>query len=180
MIVLLNVTHLKKNNKNYIMKFFKLPVLLLMVVAETSCNNEPLKVAEVTSTADTTKPVKNSIMILQSTCYASIKGRDTVNLKIEKFPNIVTGNLSYNYYGKDYNKGTIDGTLKGDTLVADYSFMSEGKSSVRQVAFLISDSSLIEGFGSVEEKEGKMVFKDLKTLNFKIGTRLHKIPCPAK
>ncbi|MBC7626412.1 hypothetical protein [Ferruginibacter sp.] len=160
------------------MKFFTLPVLLLIVVAATSCNNEPQKNIEVT--ADTIKSVIKKIVIPESACYVSIKDKDTVNLKLEKSSQVVTGNLSYNYYGKDYNNGIINGTLSGDTLVADYKFMSEGKSSVRQVAFLISDSSLIEGFGSVEEKEGKMVFKDLKTLNFKTGTRLHKIPCPAQ
>ena len=162
------------------MKFFTLPVFILIVVAVTSCNNQPQKVAEVTVTTDTTKPVENKSMISQSACYQSIKGRDTVNLKLEKSSHVFTGNLSYNYYGKDYNNGTIDGTLSGDTLVADYRFMSEGKLSVRQVAFLMADSSLMEGFGSVEEKEGKMVFKDLKTLNFKTGIRLHKIPCPAQ
>lgn len=162
------------------MKFFILPVLILTMVAATSCNNETRKAAELTATPDTTKPLENKIMIPTSGCYTFTKGRDTVNLKLEKFPHVVTGSLSYNYYEKDYNNGTIDGVLSNDTLVADYIFMSEGKSSVRQVAFLIADSSLTEGFGSVEEKEGKMVFKDLKTLNFKTGIRLHKITCPTQ
>jgi len=154
-------------------------VLSVIISAFTilSCNNEASQAAEATTKTDTTKTEEMKIMIPGSTCYTSIMGKDTMNLKVEKFPNVVTGNLSYNFYEKDDNQGTIDGTLNGDTLIASYTFMSEGKSSVRQVAFLISDSTATEGFGPMEEKDGTMIFKALNTISFKEGIKFIKTDC---
>ncbi len=158
----------------------KYSMLLIIIVAVIvfSCNNESKKSTEEATMADTTKSIENKIMIPQSTCYMSVTGKDTFNLKLEKFPNVVTGTLSYNFYEKDDNNGTIDGLLNGDTLTANYTFKSEGKSSIRQVAFLITDSSVIEGFAPMEKKEDKMMFKELKEINFKSGTKFIKIQCP--
>jgi len=116
-------------------------------------------------------------MIPSSSCYLSITGKDTVFLKTEIFPNVVTGVLSYKFHEKDNNKGEIDGKLSGDTLVADYRFMSEGKQSTRQVIFLIKDSVATEGYGNMEEKDGKMTFKDVRNVSFGKGLILKKIPC---
>ena len=151
--------------------------LFLAAIAIASCNDEQKKPAEVTTTADTSKPVENKIMIPASSCYSSITGKDTVFLKTEIFPNVVTGILSYKFHEKDNNKGDIDGKLCGDTLLADYKFMSEGKLSIRQVIFLIKDSVATEGYGNMEEKEGKMVFKDVKDVTFGKGLMLKKVPC---
>ena len=77
-------------------------------------------------------------------------------MKVEVFENVVTGTLSYKFYQKDSNKGEFEGTLKGDTLLADYTFMSEGTQSVRQVVFLIKGETAIEGYGDIEEKDSKL------------------------
>ena len=154
--------------------------LIITTFAIWSCNNETNQTAEEAAKIDTTKPAEMKIMIPESICYTSIMGKDTMNLKVEKFPNVVTGNLSYNFYEKDDNLGTIDGTLNGDTLIANYTFMSEGKSSERQVAFLVSDSTAIEGFGPIEEKDGKMIFKSRNTISFKAGTKFIKTTCPTQ
>lgn len=147
------------------------------IIAIASCNTEPKKSAEVTTMKDTSKPVENKIMIPSSTCYFNTTGKDTVKLKVEVFPNVVTGRLSYIFYQKDSNKGEFDGQLHGDTLLADYKFMSEGKLSSRQVIFLIKDSIATEGYGNMEEKEGKMVFKNIKDVSFGKGLVLKKTAC---
>src|SRR6218665_1326227 len=41
----------------------------------------------------------------------------------------VNGKLKYNIVGKDKNEGSLIGNMKGDTLIADYTFSSEGVSS---------------------------------------------------
>ena len=151
--------------------------LFLGAIAAASCNNEPKKSTEVTTIADTSKPVENKIMIPVSSCYLSINGKDTVFLKTEIFPNVVTGILSYKFHEKDSNKGDIDGTLSGDTFIADYKFMSEGKQSTRQVIFLINDSVATEGYGNMEERDGKMVFKNVNDIAFGKGLRLKKVSC---
>lgn len=152
-------------------------VLFVATIITASCNNEPKKSTEVTTTADTSTPVENKIMIPSSTCYSSTNGKDTFKLKVEVFPNVVTGKLSYQFYEKDSNKGEFDGQLHGDTLLADYKFMSEGKLSVRQVIFLIKDNVATEGYGNMEAKEGKMVFKNVKDVTFGKGLTLNKVEC---
>lgn len=163
------------------MKYSFLCYVLLITTATTiSCNNsEPEKTAETAAMQDTStvKPAENKVMVPVSGCYSFVKHKDTVLLKMDQFPNVVTGILSYHFYEKDNNNGDIDGTLHGDTLIADYKFMSEGKVSVRQVAFLLQDSSATEGYGPQEEKEGKMVFKNPGQLDFKNGIKLKKIQC---
>src|SRR4030095_6763954 len=111
-------------------------------------------------------------------CYSRVTGQDTIFLKLEKVSNVVTGSLSFKFYEKDSNKGVIDGKINGDTLLGDYKFMSEGIQSTRQVIFLIKDSNAIQGYGPMEERDGKIVFKDLKEVDFGHGTILLKITCP--
>ncbi len=88
--------------------------------------------------------------------------------------NLVTGELVYDYFEKDKNTGTIKGEMKGDTLFAEYMFMSEGINSVREVAFLKKGDSWIEGYGDVEEQTGKIVFKNKAALKFEINITLKK------
>lgn len=159
----------------------KYPIRLSIIITAftiSSCGSETNQASEeVAANTDTTKTEEMKIMIPGSTCYISVMGKDTMHLKVEKFPNVVTGNLSYNFYEKDDNLGTFDGTFNGDTLIASYTFISEGKSSVRQVAFLISDSTATEGFGPMEEKDDTMVFKARNTISFKEGIKFKKTTC---
>ena len=89
----------------------------------------------------------------------------------------VNGKLSYNIVGKDKNEGSLIGNMKGDTLIADYTFMSEGVSSIREVAFLQKDGAFIEGFGDVIEANGKFSFKDKTKLKFDAKNTLTKVDC---
>ena len=116
-------------------------------------------------------------MIPKSGCYASFSGKDTILLKIEVFPNVVTGILKYQVWEKDKNEGTIEGKLSGDTLFANYTFTSEGQTSVREVAFLLNNHQAIEGFGDMEEKNRKMIFTDKSQINFSKGAKLSPIDC---
>ena len=113
-------------------------------------------------------------------CYSNMSDKDTVLLKLEEFPNVVTGNLTYKLFEKDANNGSIYGKLYGDTLIADYTFLSEGKKSVRQIAFLIKDNTAIEGYGEMMEQDGKMLFRNVKEINFSNGIILNKTPCPVE
>ncbi len=150
---------------------------MLVLMASLSCNTPPQEAATAPDGADSAGHRENQVMIPAATCYAGQQGKDSFFLKTEVFPNVVTGSLSYDFYEKDRNRGTIEGTLKGDTLIADYTFTSEGKESVRQVAFLLGDSTATEGYGQMEEQDGKLVFKSLQELSFTQSVSLHKVPC---
>jgi hypothetical protein len=110
-------------------------------------------------------------------CYAYRTETDTVRLTLQTTQPTVTGQLAYRYFEKDRNQGTISGTMHGDTLLADYTFQSEGTTSVRQVAFLRRDIGFVEGFGPVAERGGKTVFTSPRTLHFDAKYTLLPVDC---
>src|SRR6478609_5115614 len=115
-----------------------IPCILFII----SCNNanQSAKATGDSTTADSIIIVP----IVKVQCYENKNGADTVQLKLTDSSGIITGNLDYRIEGKDANKGTFKGNMYGDTLIADYKFRSEGKTSMRQIAFLKKDSFLIE------------------------------------
>ena len=115
----------------------------------------------------------------KSECYTSIKSKDTVtmDLKIDKDLSVV-GYLCYRFFEKDKNDGTVIGKLQGDTLIVDYTFMSEGVSSLRQIVFVKKGNTYVEGFGDITtDSSGKVTYKDLKTLKFGDSVVLTKVNC---
>src|SRR6218665_1108947 len=114
---------------------------------------------------------------MEKLCFSLKNLNDTIELDLTRNGNEVAGTLVYLYKEKDSNRGTIAGTLRSDTLIADYTFMSEGVASVRQVAFLIEDNRAIEGYADLEQKDGKMVFKDISKITFGKGLLMNKADC---
>jgi hypothetical protein len=118
--------------------------------------------------------------LLGEFCYGYTNKKDSVFLTATIGDSSVTGNLSYNFYEKDKNNGTINGKMKGDTLMADYTFMAEGMQSVRQVAFLLTDSTAKEGYGEMTEKNNKMIFTSPAKIAFDKSFVLSKKECLEK
>jgi len=148
----------------------KLHYWLIIALASvvTACqNNQDTQKDQETVTASVT----------QQSCYTYIKNRDTASLTTLMSGHIVTGELTYKLFEKDSNKGSIKGEMRGDTLFADYQFNSEGRQSIREVAFLQKDGKLVEGYGEVVERDGKVMFKDHAGLKFGDGIAFTKINC---
>ncbi|MCX2583447.1 hypothetical protein [Pedobacter sp. MR22-3] len=99
-------------------------------------------------------------------CFQYVDKKDTASLSLEINNGKVNGVLSYKLFEKDKNDGTITGIVKGDTIIADYTFQSEGTTSTREVVWLKKNDQLVEGFGEGEESNGKMKFKNLANLRF--------------
>jgi hypothetical protein len=114
--------------------------------------------------------------VAKQECYEYAKNKDTIQLQLSIDDTSVSGKMTYKLFEKDKNEGVIEGTMSGDTLFADYKFMSEGVESFRQVAFLKKNGTFTEGYGEVTEIDGKIVFKDKKTLTFSTMV-LNEIPC---
>ncbi|MBE9461039.1 lipocalin family protein [Dyadobacter subterraneus] len=110
-------------------------------------------------------------------CYQFAAKQDTAFLHINVTDNIVSGDLEYHLFEKDSNKGKLKGKIIGDTLVADYTFLSEGTTSVRQVVMIKKDNNYIEGFGDVQEMDNKMSFVNRAKLSFKNGLIFKKTNC---
>ncbi|MCE7058920.1 lipocalin family protein [Dyadobacter sp. CY343] len=111
-------------------------------------------------------------------CFVYTAAKDSAFLHIEVEGQKVTGELFYAFYEKDKNKGKLEGEMRGDTLLGQYKFMSEGSESTREVVFLKNGSGWVEGFGDIKQKRGVTVFKDRSKLNFKNGLAFKGIRCP--
>lgn len=149
-------------------------ILLLAAFAFVSCKNDAIEPLPAPTVQE--EMVANESKII---CYQGIIKKDTVNLTLRFEENQhVKGDLSYLFFEKDKNKGTISGQMIGDTLKANYTFMSEGKESTREVVFLRKGKIMIEAYGDVEEIEKKTVFKEPKKLYFDSAIVLTEIECP--
>ena len=87
--------------------------------------------------------------------------------------NIVKGKLIYSLWEKDKNAGSFTGHFDNDILIGHYIFTSEGKESVREVAFKLKGNQLLEGYGELNE-EG-IAFKDITALHFNAETPLTRV-----
>ena len=164
-------------------RLMKYSILILITLACIiwSCNNDPKKSSETTIQEDVSNPGKNKNGSSNQECYSYATERDSVFLQLERLPkNAVTGNLIFKYFEKDSNHGDINGKFYGDTLIADYTFMSEGIQSTRQVIFHIKDNVAVQGYGAMQVRDGKIIFSNPKEVDFSMGTKLNKITCPAR
>lgn len=148
-----------------IIKLFTSTCLLALLI---SCNNGPDNQENKATDSNQPSPLN---------CYQYINSNDTVTLKVIHVGKAITGTLAYNFYQKDKNWGTIQGRMKGDLLIADYTFMSEGITSIRQVVFKKEGGSFIEGYGEIETKNDKSVFKNTESLTFNSNVKLVEINC---
>lgn len=110
-------------------------------------------------------------------CFKYLHKKDTVYMKTITQDSVVTGTLTYSFDGKDKNTGEIEGKMVADILLLDYKFMSEGKESIREVAFKKVGDSYIEGYGESAEEDGKMVFKNIYDLDFSGKMSLDLVNC---
>lgn len=111
-------------------------------------------------------------------CYSYTKNNDTITMTlIHGEGDKVSGDLVYNLYEKDGNFGTFQGIFKGDTLLIDYNFESEGMKSLREDVFLKKGDNLLRGYGEIAMIDGKQVIKQRKTIKFDEDFALTKKAC---
>ncbi len=127
--------------KNHALALIALGALL------TACQQKPANPINIDSVAEEKKLTANV-----EECYTYTKNRDTVALTLNQVGTAITGRLTYKLFEKDKNEGRVVGKIKGDTLLLDYTFASEGTTSMRPVAFLKQGDKLIEGYGPDENR----------------------------
>ncbi len=111
-------------------------------------------------------------------CFEYSENGNQIRLSANFTNGIAYGNLDYEWAEKDANHGTIEGQFRGDTLVAIYTFQSEGLTSKRQVVFLFDkDLNAREGFGNTTEKDHVIVYNKIEQLNFEKTPVLKKVEC---
>ncbi len=155
------------------MKKYFLMATCATLLAACSGDAGTKQVADSTITAETAVVAAAE----SSTCYVRYQNQDSTYLDLHIKGDQASGTLNIIPREKDRNIGTITGLVKGDTILLDYTFQSEGISSVRQVAYLQKDGKLIEGFADVQEQNGKTNFKSLSDLKFDGSVVLEQSAC---
>ena len=114
-------------------------------------------------------------------CYTAILKRDTSDLVLQhnKDAISVSGDLSIKNFEKDSNKGTLNGKIEGDLIVAWYDFFSEAKSSVRQVVFKMQGDMLLQGYGNLVNKGNSdtLMFSNIGALKYLMEMPFVKRDC---
>lgn len=153
----------------------KLFVIAIGTVVLTSCGKKEEDKKVVTEQEIETP----EIVVQDRECFLwTSKGKDTIKMSITTANGgNVVGDLEYNFYEKDGNKGKVSGMAKGDTLILSYDFESEGMKSMRESVFLRKGDMLIEGYGEVVTEGSNQKFKDKKALKFDEKGALKKVEC---
>lgn len=136
-----------------------------------ACGQSPRQQDDSTSTtAEADRTVDGDL----AGSYTYEKNGDTVALHLTIHDDKAMGHLTYALKEKDLNTGSFEGRVTDGILRADYTYLSEGQSSIRQVAFKVDGKTAVEGYADMEEKNGKFVFKDSTKLDFGEGLVLTK------
>ena len=151
----------------------KILILFLVTIVVISCKKKESK-------NNTTKESKEVVVetpttLVQVGCYEYNKDGNQISLEITKIGDTIKGTIKYELAEKDSNTGTFTGTLNDDKLIGTYIFSSEGTESTREVAFMVKDNQLIEGFGELNEAGN--AFKNKENINYTSTMPLTKIDC---
>jgi hypothetical protein len=158
--------------------FFKSVLCTAFVVLVDSCSNEGKTSAEISP--DSGKTIAASRLTrdtLATGCYSMIASRDSSFMQINSKGSLITGSLSYNFFQKDRNDGTVQAELNGDVLSGWYLFRSEGVMSVRQVAWKIKGTELWPATGEMMERGDTMMFVDEGKIRFDSAHVFKKVAC---
>lgn len=153
--------------------------LAALILSASACKNESEKVeSQVIVTPEEPATLEEEAVLDATSCYRYASSKDTIVLQLDRMDKEVTGKLSYNYLEKPKSEGTFKGEIVGDTIFANYTFNSEGKTETRELIFVKKDSSLVEGFGETEVQNGKTRFKPDAIMSFNEVMSLVRIECP--
>lgn len=133
--------------------------------------------SEVHGNAPATTGVFSGAPLILEGCYEMTMKQDSAFLSLHVQDTIITGDLRYDWHERDGNVGTIKGVLRDSLIIADYTFQSEGLTSVREVVFKIIDTTLLQGFGELKERDGKVVYKNAAQLQYMNSSPFVKVPC---
>lgn len=141
------------------MKNLGLFCLLLACIGLESCNKKPKEV-EVKEVAEKPTSVQ---------CYKALYEKDTIELKVNTLSTgKITGDMVMKVFNKAEKVGTIAGEFRGDTLFADYSFVSGKDKAIYKnpMALLKRNNELILGNGKIETYLGASYFAKGQPIDF--------------
>jgi hypothetical protein len=155
-------------------------LIFILIITCFACNNQQPAASQSDAVhANATDTITTAAApIVLTGCYQMTLKRDSATLDLTIQDTTVTGKLNYIFYQKDYNKGTIKGVLRNDIIYADYTFESEGSTSVREVIFKVEEDTLVPAYGELTQKDNKIIFSNKEDLHFNDRHPFIKVACP--
>lgn len=154
--------------------------LLIASILTMACSNNKAT-TETRETTGTDTLLKDSLPVASDTvlsgCYSLTANRDTASLQVQVRGNTARGSLSYNLFEKDRNDGTFEGEIANGILTGWYLFRSEGKMSVRQVAWKIQSGYLWPATSEIMVRNDTAMFKNPQNLSFDSSRVFVKVKC---
>tara|TARA_R110002020_G_scaffold164188_5_gene350667 strand:- start:99 stop:563 length:465 start_codon:yes stop_codon:yes gene_type:complete len=122
-------------------------------------------------------PDEEHIEDINTECFRYFGEKDTILLTTHIDGTNISGTLDYSIFEKDKNTGTIEGEIRDNLIIAEYTFQSEGLTSKRQVVFKNTDEGWKEGYGAMEVVDGIPVQVNIDSLDFSHQMALTPVPC---
>lgn len=146
------------------MKAFLLSATVLLTFIITGCQ-QPGSNTAASNTEDSVKTT--APLPAGPQCFTRVSGKDTAYIQFETTDQAVNGQLEYNLFEKDRNKGSITGTINDNIIEVAYQYMSEGTMSTRPAVFKLDGDNVYEALADKLDEEGQPVFdKDHSKLRF--------------
>ncbi|WP_057936957.1 hypothetical protein [Algoriphagus resistens] len=122
-------------------------------------------------------PDEEHVEAINTECFQYMGEKDTVRLTTHVDGTNITGSLDYSFFEKDKNSGAIEGEIRDNMIIAEYTFMSEGTTSKRQVVFKNTEEGWKEGYGEMKSVDGIPVQVNIDSLDFSHDMVLTPVPC---
>jgi|GEM_PF-3089546 len=154
-------------------------IFLLSTYLIIACNNktaEPATGSTVHANATDTIVTDAKPMVIEG-CYEMTMKRDTATMQLSVRDSIITGKLNYRFYKTDWAEGFLNGVIRDDLIIADYTFSSEGLTTLREIIFRIHDNALWQGVGDLTERDGKVVYVNRDNIQFNSPNPFVKVDC---
>lgn len=147
-----------------------------LIIACSNQTAEPATDSTVHANATDTIVTDATPMVIEG-CYEMTMKRDTATMQLSVRDTLITGKLNYRFYKKDWAEGFLNGVIRNDLIIADYTFNSEGMTTLREVIFRIHDNALWQGVGDLTEKNGKVVYLNRDNIQYNSIYPFVKVDC---
>ena len=148
-------------------------VLILSILFITACS-ESKKDSPIDAAFS---PKTELIEAINTECFQYFGEKDTVRLTTHIDGTNITGTLDYAIFEKDKNSGTIEGEIRDNMIIAEYTFLSEGITSKRQIVFKNTEDGWKEGYGEMKSVDGIPVQVNIDSLDYSHQMALAPVPC---
>lgn len=153
----------------------KAGLFVSLLILSVACNQQDAPSAGTSS--DTTSAPGKPDALPAKDCYAWTAGKDSIYFSLDGGTGIRNGRLVYAWAEKDRNEGVWKGTIDENILAGWYTFNSEGRQSVRQVAWKVVGNTLWPAFGPVKQQQDTFYFTDPVHLQFDSTQAWQQVAC---